>query len=93
MTIGFLQMELMLPNTNSLKDKRSLLKKISSLVRKKYNVAFSELSENDIVGKTHIGVVTLANKSDICHKILSNIEEFISKTFDVLLVKRIMEML
>lgn len=86
-------MELMLPETNSLKDKRSLLKRISSLVRKKYNVAFSELSENDNYGKTHIGIVTLANKSDICHKILTNIEDFISKTFNVLIVKRMMEML
>lgn len=93
MTIGFLQMELMLPETNSLKDKRAFLKKLSNLIRKKYNVAFSELSKNDIIGRTHIGIVTLANKSDICYKVLANIEDFISKSFNVLVIKRNMEMI
>ncbi|MFP4547671.1 MAG: DUF503 domain-containing protein [Fidelibacterota bacterium] len=92
MTIGLLQMELLLPGTNSLKDKRSLLKRITNQVRKKYNVAFSELSDQDSYGRAHIGVVTLANQSSRCHSILSNTENFISQNFDVLLSNRIMEM-
>ena len=92
MTIGLLQMEFMLPNTKSLKDKRSVLKNIASLVRKKFNVAFAELSQNNIVGKTHVGVTTLSNKSDYCHKVLTQVEEFISTEFNVMLINRNMEM-
>jgi uncharacterized protein YlxP (DUF503 family) len=92
MTIGLLQMEMMLPHTNSLKDKRSLLKRMINLVRKKYNVSFSELSGNDSLGKTHIGIVTLSNHSDKCHQVLTEVENFISQNFDVMPVKRNMEM-
>ena len=92
MTIGLLQMELMLPNTKSLKDKRSVLKNITSQVRKKFNVAFAELSQNDLVGKAHVGITTLSNKSEFCHKVLTKVEEYISTEFDVVLINRNMEM-
>ena len=85
-------MEYMLPNTKSIKDKRSVLKNITNQVRKKFNVSFAELSQNDIVGKAHIGVTTISNKSDFCHKVLTQVEEFISTEFDVMLVNRNMEM-
>ncbi len=93
MTIGLLQMEMLLPNTNSLKDKRSLLKRITNQVRKKYNVSFSELSDQDSFGKAHVGVVTLSNQSSRCHRVLTDTENFICQNFDVLLSNRIMEML
>jgi uncharacterized protein YlxP (DUF503 family) len=92
MTIGFLQMELLLPDTKSLKDKRSLLKKMSSQIRKNYNVAFSELSENDSLGRAHIGLVTLANQNALCHKVLTAIENQIFENFNVLITQRRMEM-
>ena len=85
-------MELMLPNTKSLKDKRSVIKNITNQVRKRFNVSFAELSQNDIIGKAHVGIATLSNKSDFCHKVLSNVEEFVSTEFDVILINRNMEM-
>ncbi len=93
MTIGFLQMELLLQDTNSLKDKRSFLKRLINQVRKKYNVSISELSDHNYIGKTHLGLVTVSNQSDRCHQILSNAEQFISTNFNCLVSKRIMEML
>ncbi|MBN2281917.1 MAG: DUF503 domain-containing protein [Candidatus Marinimicrobia bacterium] len=93
MTIGLLQMEIMLPNSKSLKDKRSVIKHIFHRVRKKYNVAISELEQNDSVGKALIGVTTLSNKADHCHQILTQVEQFVSTEFGVVLVYRNMEML
>ena len=47
MVIGVLQVEMHLPNTHSLKDKRSVVKSLKDQLRGRFNVAVAELAADE----------------------------------------------
>jgi len=51
--------EMLLLETRSLKDKRSVLSRIKNLIRKKFNVAVAELKYGDQWGRTLLGITTI----------------------------------
>lgn len=79
MVIGFLSLEIYLPYSHSLKEKRKIIVSLKDRVKKKYNVAFAELDYHDKWQRTKIGIVTLNNHKtmveSIFQKILSDAEE------------------
>lgn len=93
MTIGLLQMDLLLPMTRSLKDKRSILSRLKNQVRNKFNVAISELGMGDEMSRSQIGIATISNDSSVAHDILRQTEQFIETHFEVQVVGRRIEML
>jgi uncharacterized protein YlxP (DUF503 family) len=93
MTIGFLQLELLMRDTHSLKDKRSFLLHLKNQVRKKYNVAVAELAFGNEWGHTLIGFTTISNSRKLVHQVLQDIEHFIETGFAVSIIDHQMEML
>ncbi|MFA4838885.1 MAG: DUF503 domain-containing protein [Candidatus Neomarinimicrobiota bacterium] len=93
MTIGLLQMDLLLPMTRSLKDKRSVLSRLKNQVRNKFNVAISELGMGDEMSRSQIGIATISNDPSIVHDILQQTEQFIETRFEVQVIGRRIEML
>jgi len=93
MTIGLLRMDLLLPMTRSLKDKRSILSRLKNQVRNKFNVAISELGMGDEMSRSQIGIATISNDSSVAHDILRQTEQFIETHFEVQVVGRRIEML
>ena len=79
MVIGFLSLEIYLPYSHSLKEKRKTIVSLKDRVKKKYNVAFAELEYHDKWQRSKIGIVTLNNNKTmvefIFQKILSEAEE------------------
>lgn len=79
MVIGFLAIEIHLPYSHSLKEKRKRLSGLKSRLTKKYNVAFSELEFQNKWQRTQIGIVTLnSNKrpiESVFHKIIDDVEK------------------
>ncbi|NOR52544.1 MAG: DUF503 family protein [Candidatus Aminicenantes bacterium] len=79
MIIGFLSLEIYLPYSHSLKDKRKRLLSLKNRLKKKYNVAFAELDFQEKWQRTKIGMVTLNNQKRIMeslfNKILADAEE------------------
>ncbi|HEX6593939.1 MAG TPA: DUF503 domain-containing protein [Bacillota bacterium] len=59
--IFFLEVECMIYEGHSLKEKRSLMKRLIARLRKDLNVAVAELDYQDLWQRTKIGVVTIAN--------------------------------
>ena len=93
MTIGFFQLELYLPNTHSLKDKRSIITRIRNLVRNKFNVSIAELDYHDKWGKALVGILTLNSDKKIVLSTLNRAEKFIEANFDVQVVGSKIEIL
>lgn len=54
------EIECMLYNTHSLKDKRSVLKRIMNKLRKDFNIAITELDFHDLWQRTKFGIVTIS---------------------------------
>jgi uncharacterized protein YlxP (DUF503 family) len=73
MIIGYLSLEIYLPYSHSLKEKRKRLSAIKDRLRKKYNVALAELDYQDKWQRSKIGVVTLNNRKTMVEKLFQRI--------------------
>jgi len=92
MTIGLLQLEMLLPETRSLKDKRSVLSRIKNQVRNKFNVAIAELKYGDQWGRTLLGITTISNDGKIVQQILDEVENCIENQFPIQILNRKVEL-
>ena len=63
MVIASLRVRLFIPHANSLKDKRSVVKKTISRLRSQFNCAVAEVGDNDVWRSAILAIVTVyANK-------------------------------
>lgn len=79
MIIGLLILEIYIPYSHSLKEKRKSLNKIKDRVKNRFNVAFAELDFLNKWQRSKIGLVTINKQKSmiekIFQKIISEIEE------------------
>lgn len=61
MIIGACSLELYLPGSHSLKDKRHILKPLLARLRREFNLATAEVDHNDLWQSAEIAFVTVAN--------------------------------
>jgi len=62
MPVGLLTLELHIPDAQSLKDKRQVLRSLKERLRREFNVAVAELDFQDTWQRSVVGVVTLGNE-------------------------------
>jgi len=62
MPIGLLTLDIHIPESRSLKDKRQVLRSLKDRLRGKFNVAVAELEHSEILSRATIGIVTLADQ-------------------------------
>jgi len=78
--IVYAEVECLLYEGNSLKDKRSLVKKIIHKVRNDLNVSISEIDYQDLWQRIKFGIVTISNEKvhseKIIQKVLETIDSF-----------------
>jgi uncharacterized protein YlxP (DUF503 family) len=63
MPVGLLTLEIHLPESHSLKDKRQVLRSLKDRLRGKFNVAVAELDGQDSWQRATVGVVSLSNNA------------------------------
>ncbi len=93
MTIGLCRLVLYLPESGSLKSKRSILKSIRTRVRNKFNVSISELSDNDLWQKAVLGVAVVSNETRHANQVLSKVVDLVQTDARVELVDYSLEMI
>jgi uncharacterized protein YlxP (DUF503 family) len=86
MKFGNCVIKIYIPNATSLKEKRSVLKGLKDKVRNKFNVAISEVDENDNHRISVLAVATVANKPTYVNQVLSSVVSFMEKQkhFDII---------
>jgi uncharacterized protein YlxP (DUF503 family) len=62
MPIGLLTLDLHIPDAQSLKDKRQVLRSLKDRLRSQFNVAVAELEHHDLWQRSVVGIVTLSNE-------------------------------
>lgn len=62
MPVGLLTLELHLPEAQSLKDKRQVLRSLKDRLRGQFNVAVAELEHHDVWQRSVVGIVTISNE-------------------------------
>ena len=82
MIIGCLVLEIYLPYSHSLKEKRKRLKGLQDRLKSRHNVAVSELDFQDKWQRSRIGMVTLNSQKSVVEKTLNQILRDIEETID-----------
>jgi uncharacterized protein YlxP (DUF503 family) len=78
MSIGALKVRLRLPENDSLKGKRRVLKSIVTQVRNKFNVSIAEIEDQDLWQLATLGIVCVSTDRRHADQILAKVAEFIS---------------
>ncbi len=93
MTIGILRLELFIHDSNSLKEKRMVLHSIKARLRNNFNVAVSQIDDEDKWQKTTLAVVGAEKNRNNMNSILSNVVNFIEELNAVDLINYEMELI
>ena len=94
MVIGLCTIELYVPASHSLKDKRSVLKRIINRIRREFNVSIAEVDYHDVHQSALLGVVTVSNDAAYAHGQLTHVVNWIERNrLDVELVEYQIEMI
>jgi uncharacterized protein YlxP (DUF503 family) len=78
MTVGACRITLRLPENDSLKGKRQLVKSITSRVHNKYNVSIAEIGDNESWQIVSLGISCVSNSVRHADEMLSNVVKFIA---------------
>jgi uncharacterized protein len=81
MPVGLLTLELHIPDAQSLKDKRQVLRSLKDKLRREFNVAVAELEHHEAWQRSVVGVVTLSNEEkhlrEVLQKVLDKADEIL----------------
>jgi uncharacterized protein YlxP (DUF503 family) len=77
MFIGSLQVELLIPGSTSLKEKRMVLTSIKKRLQNKFNVSVAELDHQDLWQRASLGIVTVSNERQFVRGAMDKILNFI----------------
>ena len=78
MTVGACRVTLRLPENDSLKGKRQLVKSITSRVHNKYNVSIAEIDDNESWQILSLGISCVSNSVRHADEMLSKVVNFIA---------------
>jgi len=79
MVIGICQLDLRIPENHSLKGKRHVIRKMIDRVRHRFNVAISEVGDNDLWQRTQIGICVVGNDRRHVNSNLDKVIDFVEK--------------
>ena len=77
MRVGICTIELHIPDANSLKAKRQVLKSLKDKIRAKFNVSIAEVDENELWQKAILGVSSIGNGTGHINAMLDKVIDFI----------------
>lgn len=78
MVIGVLSVDLSIPIRETIKERRNVIRSIKDMVRKKFNVSVSEVTEGDeVTNRATLAVVAVSGDSSYLQGVLSNVMNLI----------------
>jgi len=79
MTIGLCRIQLRLPENQSLKGKRQVIKSLIARIHNRFNVSAAEIDDHDRWQMASLGISCVSTSSQHAHQILSSVVAFIRK--------------
>ena len=81
MNTGVGKIQLHLPENQSLKDKRRIVKSIIARLRNQFNVSIAEVDDNDLWQLATLGISCVSNNSQHVDETITNIIKFINHNY------------
>jgi uncharacterized protein YlxP (DUF503 family) len=79
MTIGLCRIQLRLPENQSLKGKRQVLKSLITRIHNRFNVSAAEIDDHDRWQMASLGISCVSTSSQHAHQVLSSVVSFIRR--------------
>lgn len=79
MVVGVMELSLALYDNESLKDKRSVVRRVVNRVRQTFNVSAAEVDDLDFSDRATIGIVAVGNDRRYIMGMLDKIEGFVDR--------------
>ncbi len=73
MTVGVLTVSILIPESNSLKDKRRVVKSLVESIRQRFNVSAAEVGEQDIWRRAVIGVSCVSGDHSVAQALIGKV--------------------
>ena len=77
MFIGCLQVELLIPDSTSLKEKRMVVKSIKQRLQNKFNISVAEIDHQDLWQRATLGIAMVSNEHKHVTQAMNRILDFI----------------
>jgi uncharacterized protein YlxP (DUF503 family) len=86
MVVGLLEMDLRIPEAQSLKDKRSVMRSLCERIRNKFNVSVAEVDGGDMRRQATLGIAHISNEQKFSNQVLSKIVNLVENERGVALI-------
>ena len=93
MNVGIIQMELVMSDGNSLKDKRRVIKGLKDRVKNNFNVSVAEVGHLDKWRRSLIGIAVVSKGKRDLSSYLDNIVSFVAQDRRITLLDHTVEIL
>jgi uncharacterized protein YlxP (DUF503 family) len=93
MLVGTVTVELYLPGTGSLKEKRFVLKSLKTKIRNRFNVSIAEVDHHDKWQRASLGIAAVAADRRFLDETLSKVMNAVSQESRVEVIDQIVEVL
>ena len=91
MPVGLLTLELHIPDAQSLKDKRQVLRSLKDRLRREFNVAVAELEHQDTWQRSVVGIVTISNEEKHLREVLQKVLDEADRILGSFLINQAIE--
>jgi uncharacterized protein YlxP (DUF503 family) len=83
MLVALERFDLRIPACGSLKEKRHVVKTLTSAIRSKFNVSVSEVDHHDLWQRTALAVAVAAGDSHHARRVLHEVEKLVDRWLEV----------
>ena len=84
MTVGLARVTLFVAGSHSLKEKRSVVRRLKDLVTQKFNVSIAEVGANDVWQRAVLGLALVGNERRFVESQLDEVLAFVRSKAEVL---------
>lgn len=91
MFVGICQVELLLPQAQSLKDKRFVLSSVKTRIGNKFNVSIAEVDQNDLWQRATLGLSLVSNERKHVDQVFTKILNLLSNEDQLEIIKHQLE--
>jgi len=79
--VGVVTLDLYIPEAQSLKDKRSVVRRVVDRVRSRFSVSVAEVDHQDNHQRATLGLAVVSNDSRVADSVLNKVVDFIENTY------------
>jgi len=86
--IGLLQLDILIPESNNLKEKRSTIKSLKETIRKRFNVSIAETGKLDKWSRSEISITKVSNEAKFIRQEFQKIQNDIESRYPVEIIDK-----